>query len=97
MNKLIVVRTWLLRDYNFQKLWFDRREWLIGKNYKGTGESEHDFALLQYIYTNITQDREMCKNIFEKSKYFKTKDAKHVQKWFYQDCRYFYFIFKQLN
>lgn len=94
---MIVVRTWLLRDYNFQKLWFDRREWLIGKNYKGTGESEHDFALLQYIYTNITQDREMCKNIFEQSKYFKTKDAKHVQKWFYQDCRYFYFIFKQLN
>lgn len=92
-----ITKSLLFRDYNFQKVWFDRREWLIGKKFEGTGESEHDFALLQYIYTNITQNREMCKAIFEESKYFKTKDDKHVKKWYYQDCRYFYYIFKQLN
>lgn len=87
----------LIRNYSFQVAWFDRREWLIGKTYQGTGESEHDFALLQYIYNNITKDREMCKAIFEESEFFKTKDAKHKQKWYYQDCRYFYWIYKQLN
>lgn len=93
---MIITRMKLLKDYNFQTLWFDRREWLIGKQYQGTGESEHDFALLQYIYNNITQDMNMCKAIFEESKFFKTKDAKHKQKWNYQDYRYFYYIFKQL-
>lgn len=92
-----ITRGKLLKDYGFQVAWFDRREWLIGKTYQGSGESEHDFALLQYIYNNITQDVEMCKAIFEESKFFKTKDAKHIQKWYYQDCRYFYYIFKRLE
>ena len=92
-----IVKAHLIKNYGFQTAWFDRREWLIGKSYQGTGESEHDFALLQYIYNNITQDREMCKAIFEQSEFFKTKDAKHKQKWYYQDCRYFYYVFKQLK
>ena len=55
------------------------------------------YAYLKKHYNNITKDREMCKAIFEESEFFKTKDAKHKQKWYYQDCRYFYWIYKQLN
>lgn len=91
------VKLQLFRSYGFQLLWFNaRREYNIGKQYEGQGESEHDFALLQYIYTFFSQDREMCKKVFEESEYFKTKDDKHMKKWNDYNNRYFYFIFSKL-
>lgn len=91
------VKIHLFRYSHFQLMWFnDRREYNIGRDYQGTGESEHDYALLQYIYNNFTQDVEMCKKIFEESEYFKTKDKKHVDKWNRSNFRYYYFIFDRL-
>lgn len=86
----------LFRDFNFQLLWFDREEWAFGKNYPGIGESEHDAALISYIYNNLSHDKAMVKAIFEESPYFKSKDARHRNKWYRADCRYFNFVFDSL-
>lgn len=93
-----IVKSKLFHDSYFQMLWFDdRKEFASGKGYPGTGESEHDLALLSYIYVNITQNKELVKQLFEESLYFKTKDYKHKNKWNNQDFRYFNLLFKQLS
>lgn len=90
------IRGWLWKDVNFQQLWMDREEWAFIRNYPGIGESEHDAALIGFIYENISHDKQMVKEIFEESPYFKTKDAKHMRKWNYMDCRYFNFVFDRI-
>lgn len=92
-----VVKYQLFKNNYFQMLWFDRKEWLCTHYYEGTGESEHDMALISYIYTNITQDKLLVRQIFEESDYFKTKDKKHKDKWYYQDYRYYNFVFDRVK
>ena len=87
----------LFRDVNFQNLWYDREEWAYAKNYPGIGESEHDAALLTYIYNNFSHNKEMVKAIFEESPYFKSKDAKHRAKWYRANCDYFERVFGSIE
>lgn len=90
------IRGFLWRDVNFQQLWLDREEWAFVRNYPGIGESEHDAALIGFLYENISHDRQMVKELFEESPYFKTKDAKHMIKWNRMNFRYFNFVFDNI-
>ncbi len=93
-----VIKIHLFRNSYFQTLWFDdRKEFSRGKGYPGTGESEHDMALLSYLYINITQNKELIKQLFETSPYFETKDYKHKNKWNNQNFRYFNYLYSQLS
>ncbi len=79
-----------LTDCEFQELWFSKAPG------SGKDESERDFHILVYLYENITQNKEMIKKLFESSSYFKSKDNKHLNKWEYQDYRYFEYMYKQI-
>lgn len=92
-----IVNRLLFNSYAFQNLWFDSRfEYNIGKEYEGQGESEHDFALISFIYQNVTTDKEMVRQVFESSDYYKSKDSGHKRKWAYNNYRYYDSIFKRL-
>ena len=80
-----------LKNSTFQDLWFGVAPG-SGKN-----ESELDFQLLAMIFENITQNEEQLKALFELSPYFSTKDKKHVNKWVYQNNRYFKYLYEQLQ
>lgn len=98
VNELMkIVRIHLFRYISFQTMWFDcRYEYNIGKQYEGQGESEHDYALVCYIYQNVTTNKDLIRQVFEQSEYYKTKDAKHKYKWNYNNYRYYDTIFKRL-
>lgn len=81
------VKCRLLKDYNFQDLWFTKAPG------SGKDESERDYHLISYLYENITRDQSLIKQIFESSEFFKTKDRKHVNKWVNQDYRYFNYLY----
>jgi len=72
-----------LTNMIFQNLWFNPAPG------SGKDESERDYHLIAYLYENVTQDKDLLKQIFEQSEFFKTKDSKHVYKWVNQDFRYF--------
>ncbi len=76
---------------HFQDLWFE--------NAPGSGkdESERDFFILSYLFENVTQDKEMLKELFESSPFFKSKDEKHVRKWNNQDFRYYNYLYDTIN
>lgn len=59
-------------------------------------ESERDFRIIDYIYCNVTQDREKVKQLFEMSPFFKTKDNKHMIKWNKSNFRYFNWQFDHI-
>lgn len=80
-----------LTDSEFQDLWFSKAPG------SGKDESERDFRILVYLYENITQNKEMIKQLFESSSYFKSKDSKHINKWEYQDYRYYNYIYDQIR
>ena len=84
------VRIHLLKNYNFQEIWFSKAPG-SGKN-----ESQLDFFLLSYLYENVVQNKEKLRIIFEKSPYFKSKDKKHVNKWLYRDYRYYDYIYDHI-
>ena len=86
-----VVRYKYLKDYNFQDLWFTKAPG------SGKDESERDYHLVAYLYENITQDKNLLKQIFESSEFFKTKDWKHVNKWKNQNGRYFNYLYDTIR
>lgn len=75
----------------FQNLWFT--------NAPGSGkdESERDYHLVAYLFENITQDRDLIKQIFETSEFFKTKDSHHIYKWNNQNFRYFNYLYDTIR
>lgn len=77
--------------YDFQNLWFTSAPG------SGKDESERDYRLVTYIYTNITQSKELIKRIFEESEFFKTKDKKHIYKWTNNNYRYFNYLYKRIS
>lgn len=91
---LKIVKNNYLKDYHFQSLWFDTAH---NTDLKGASlESNKDYAMLIYIFNNITKNKIRLKELFEASPYFKTKDQKHVNKWNYNNFRYFNYIYNQL-
>lgn len=60
-------------------------------------ESDQDWYIISYIYTNITKDKIMIKKIFENTYFFKNKDKKHLYKWEYNDNRYYNYIYSHLS
>lgn len=79
-----------LKNPLFQDLWFS--------NAPGSGkdESERDYQIISYLYENVTQDKNTLKELFESSPYFKSKDKKHINKWEYNNFRYFEYIWNHL-
>lgn len=88
---MTLVKLHYFKDNTFQNLWFDRAPG------SGSNESERDYHLVAYLYENITQDKDMIKQIFESSPFFKSKDWKHVNKWHQQDGRYFNYLYDTIQ
>ena len=86
-----LVKYHYLTNNVFQDIWFSKAPG------SGKDESERDFYLLSYIYSNITQNKELLKQLFESSPYFNSKDWKHKNKWEYNDYRYYNYIYDQLG
>ena len=86
-----IVRCKYLKDYNFQDLWFTKAPG------SGKDESERDYHLVAYLYENVTQDKNLLKQIFESSDFFKTKDWKHINKWKNQNGRYFNYLYDTIR
>lgn len=82
-----IVKMHYFKNYVFQNLWFDPAPG------SGSNESERDYQLVAYLYENITQDKDLLKQIFETSPFFKSKDGKHISKWKGQDGRYFNYLY----
>lgn len=81
------VKYYLFKDSIFQQNWFEKAPG-SGKN-----ESERDFALISFIFENITQDKNIIKEIFEKSPFYNSKDNKHKYKWKYGEFRYYNYLY----
>lgn len=86
-----IVKRHYRKDMIFQNLWF--------KPAPGSGkdESERDYHLVAYLFENITQDKDLIKQIFESSEFFKTKDSHHMYKWTNQDFRYFNYLYTTIR
>lgn len=84
------VKSLYLTDIEFQELWF------MTAPGSGKNESQIDFHLLEILFTKITDDKEKLREIFEISPYFKTKDKKHLNKWYYNNYRYYEYIYSHL-
>lgn len=86
-----LVRFHYIKNNNFQDLWFT--------NAPGSGkdESERDYHLIIYLFENITQNKDLIKQIFESSPFFKSKDWKHVNKWNNQKFRYFNYLYDTIR
>jgi len=81
-------------NIQFQDDWFEQNHYLINGE---SQESETDFRILSMLYTHITQDKEKLKALFEESPFFKTKDSKHMWKWYHNDFRYYNYIYECLK
>lgn len=88
---MTLVKKHYRRDMTFQNLWFTHAPG------SGKDESERDYHLVAYLYENITQDRDLIKQIFETSEFFKTKDSKHVYKWENTNYRYFNYLYDTIR
>lgn len=86
-----IIKYKYLKDYSFQDLWFTKAPG------SGKDESERDYHLVAYLYENITQDKNLLKQIFESSEFFKTKDWKHINKWKNQNGRYFNYLYDTMR
>lgn len=84
------VRLLYLKDVAFQNAWFMKAPG------SGSNESETDCLILSKLYDNITKDKEKIRIIFESSKYFKSKDYKHIYKWNHNDHKYYDGIYNKL-
>lgn len=82
----ILVKRHLILNQGFQDDWFKDG---IHPTKADRDESERDFRILSYLYSNITTDDNKIKQLFEESTFFKTKDSTHIRKWEYNDYRYF--------
>lgn len=79
------------KNSTFQNLWFSQAPG------SGKDESERDYHILSLLYENITQDKNMIKQLFETSPYFKSKDSKHIFKWTYQEGRYYNYVYDMIR
>ena len=86
-----LVKIAYFKDMQFQNAWFG-----VAPG-SGSNESELDFYIIQYLYTNITTNKESIKELFEMSNHFKTKDWKHKNKWTNGDYRYYNYIYDHLR
>lgn len=86
-DSLKLVKYHYLTNQTFQDLWFSQAPG------SGKDESERDYAILAYLFENITENKEILKQLFESSYYFKTKDDKHIKKWEQSNNRYFDYIY----
>ena len=88
----------LLKDFVFQDMWFNEDHSKIYDKEKGwiSLESNRDYFLIKTLYDNITTDYDELKELFESSKFFKSKDSKHIKKWEYNDNRYYKYIYEHL-
>ena len=84
------VKSLYLKDIEFQDLWFAQAPG------SGSNESQMDFHLLSILYNKIVSNKELLKEVFESSPYFKSKDRKHINKWNYGNYRYFEYIYSHL-
>lgn len=91
---LKLVKYAYLKDFLFQETWFNTTHKLDNKGQ--SLESNNDYFLCKYLYEHITKNKNMLKQIFESSPYFKTKDKKHIYKWEYNSNRYFNYIYDRL-
>lgn len=85
------VRKMYRNDFMFQELWFKPAP---GSN---ADESERDYKLVAMLYENVTKDKDKIMQIFMQSKFFKTKDTKHLNKWKNQNHRYFNYIYENVK
>lgn len=85
------LKRYIFKNMRFQDLWYGKAPG-SGKN-----ESELDFAILQQIYLNITTNKETIRLLFETSPYFKSKDHKHINKWEYNNHRYYNYVYDRLG
>lgn len=76
----------------FQNAIFDK----FNKNMFGS-ESDQDWYILTYIYANITKDKNLIKQLFENTYYFKHKDNKHLYKWNYNNFRYYNYLYDRIS
>lgn len=60
-------------------------------------ESEQDWYIIYYIYSNITQNKDQVKALFESTWFFKEKDNRHKDKWYYDNFRYFEYVWGQIT
>ena len=91
LNELLKkVKSLYLVDIEFQDLWWGEAPG------SGKGESEKDFHLLSILYNKVVEDKEKLRELFEASPYFSTKDKKHLNKWYYNNYRYFDYIYDHL-
>lgn len=86
----------IVRVHRFHNARF-RDCWCFNAPGSGRDESERDFFLLSYLFENVTQDKDLIKQIFESSDFFKTKDRKHVWKWTSNDYRYFNYLYNLIS
>lgn len=86
-----IVKLKYFKDTIFQDLWFDKAPG------SGSNESERDYHLVAYLFENITQDKDLIKQIFETSPFFKSKDWKHINKWKQQEGRYFNYLYNTIR
>jgi len=92
LNELLIeAKRLYLKNIQFQRLWFKKAP---GSH---SNESELDYELIAFIYEKITTDRDMVRQIFEASDYYKSKDFKHISKWKKDDYRYFNFQFDEMK
>lgn len=87
---LVKVKHRYRTNFSFQELWFGRAPG------SGSNESQLDYRLIAELYENVTQDKDKLKQLFELSPYFKSKDSKHLYKWYYKDYRYFEYMYSKL-
>lgn len=73
----------------FQDLWFDKAPG------SGKDESERDFKILIEL-KKLTGDKDKVKQLFEMSPYYKSKDKKHLNKWSYNNFRYFNYLWEKI-
>lgn len=85
------VKSKLLTDFIFQEHWFSKAPG------SGSNESEIDYFILSYLFENVVQDKEKLRIVFETSPYFKSKDKKHLNKWMYNNYRYYNYIYERLS
>lgn len=88
---LIETKRLYFKNSAFQDLWFSKAPG------SGKDESERDYKIIAYLYENITQDKNLLKQIFETSPFFKSKDYRHIRKWEQQEGRYYDYVYEQIR
>lgn len=86
---------WYKKDFQFCNDYLYDSPHPLDKN--NSDESERDYRIIDFIYTHITRDRNMVKQLFEMSRFFKTKDDKHMKKWNYNNFRYYNWQFDHIK